>query len=295
MQSPAQQFLAYIRLEKGLANNTADAYRRDLSAFYHFLECQGNPSLNELHRSDLVRYLMAEKESGLTSASLARRLVTLKLFFRFLQQEGLLDRNLAETMDSPKIWKHLPDFLQPEEVERLLKAPNTGKPTGIRDHAIIECLYATGLRVSELAGLTQRSLHFDEGYLRCTGKGNKERVVPMGKSAQNAIQQYLETARPLWQPQPDCPELFLSRRGTPMSRQSLWRLIKKYAHEAGITKSVSPHTLRHSFASHLLSNGAPLRLIQEMLGHADIATTQIYTHVDQTRMKSIHQAHHPRA
>lgn len=295
MQALLQQFLTYLRLEKAAPTNTVEAYKTDLFAFFTYLQKNNFDSLNSLPRAQVSKFLLSERDRGMSPPTLARRLVTIKLFFRFLQDEGLLDENIAENMDSPKLWQSLPDFLSPEEVERLLNAPNIKKLEGIRDRAMLECLYGTGLRVSELVNLRLQDLHFEENYIRCMGKGRKERVVPIGTPAQGAIQRYIDEVRPNWAPDPDIPEVFLSRRSTSILRQTVWRNIKKYARDAGIPKRVSPHTLRHSFASHLLSNGAPLRLIQEMLGHADIATTQVYTHIDQGRLKQIHHQHHPRA
>jgi integrase/recombinase XerD len=280
MQPLLQQFLDYVRLERALSPNTVYAYQQDLLALQEFQKKIKKESYNQLTRKHLVDFLLHERDRGMSSTTLARRLVAVKIFFR---------------MDSPRLWKVLPDFLSPNEITRLLDAPDLSKPAGVRDKAMIECLYGTGLRVSELVNLELHNLHFDEGYVRCLGKGRKERVVPVGTSAREAIERYLDEVRPLWEPEGGIAMVFLSPRRQALSRQRIWTLIKQYARDAGIQKSVSPHTLRHSFASHLLSNGAPLRLIQEMLGHADISTTQIYTHVDQTRLKQIHAKHHPRA
>jgi integrase/recombinase XerD len=225
----------------------------------------------------------------------SRRLVAVKVFFRYLQSEGLVDRNVAEAMDTPKLWKVLPGVLSVKEVSALLASPAGDSPRAWRDRALLELMYATGLRVSEAAHLKVDDLHFDEGFLRCTGKGNKVRVVPFGETARRAVREYLERGRPELANPRTGRELFLTHRGRGFDRQSLWRLIKAHTRRAAIQKRVSPHTLRHSFASHLLANGAPLRVIQELLGHADIATTQIYTHVDQNRLRSVHAQFHPRA
>jgi integrase/recombinase XerD len=216
------------------------------------------------------------------------------VFFRYLQREGLLARNVTEVMESPRLWKMLPSTLSYREVERLLETPGGLARYALRDRALLEMLYATGLRVSELANLTLDEIHFDSGYVRCTGKGNKVRIVPFGESARQHVERYLREARDQFKPEVGNRSVFLTYRGAKFSRQGLWKLIRRLARQAGITRKVSPHTLRHSFASHLLANGAPLRVIQEMLGHADIATTQIYTHVDQNRLKSIHAQFHPR-
>jgi integrase/recombinase XerD len=222
-------------------------------------------------------------------------LVALRVFFAFLQREGLLDRNVVEAMDSPKLWKVLPNVLSMKEVERLLEAPAGNDRISIRDKAMLELFYASGLRVSEVAELKLEDIHFDSGYLRCMGKGSKVRVVPFGEKSREKLVRYLNEARPAFAKEKADPQIFLTYRGRKFSRKGIWKLIKAYAKRAGIEKNVSPHTLRHSFASHLLANGAPLRVIQEMLGHADIATTQVYTHVDQGRLRAIHAQYHPRA
>lgn len=295
MQALIDQFTDYIALERGLSPHTREAYRRDLERFVQHLLGLGVQSINALTRQQITSFLMAEKERHRSTATVARRLVSIKVFLRFLQTEGLLDRNVAEVMHSPRLWSVLPDTLTGEEVERLLAAPPEHTVLGRRDRALLELLYGTGLRVSELAGLRVTDLHLPEKYLRCVGKGDKERVVPFGDRAQTLLQDYLLHERASLLRERDADELFITRRGQGFSRQGLWLLIKKHARHAGITKNVTPHTLRHSFATHLLAHGAPLRVIQEMLGHADIATTQIYTHVDRERLKSIHTQYHPRA
>lgn len=296
MQALLDQFMDYIALERGLSQNTRAAYGGDLSAFLAFLEARGVASINSVTRAHVLAFLMDQKDRGLSTNSISRRLVSIKVFFRYLQQEGLLRRNVTETMDSPRLWKVLPGTLTYKEVERLLAAPGAKKALVLRDKALLETLYGSGLRVSELAQLGLDDLHFDEGYLRCMGKGRKERVVPLGENARNCLQRYIRETRPgLARGRDDVRALFLTLRGKPFGRKGIWKLIKRYSRAAGITKNVKPHTLRHSFASHLLANGAPLRIIQEMLGHADITTTQIYTHVDPSRLKSVHAQFHPRA
>ena len=291
------QFTDYLVLERGLSANTRVAYHHDLSEFMDFLSRKGRTGIQEVVRKDILDFLMEGKQKGLAASSLARRLVAIKVFFRHLSQEGLLAVNVADAMDSPRLWKILPPTLSKEEVDRLLAAPDPGRTRGLRDRAILEMFYATGLRVSELAALTLDSLHFDSEYIRCVGKGNKERVVPIGGKAIAAVQAWLEGGRPAYASRGGggCRAVFLSRKGQPLSRVTLWRHIRAYARKAGIRKEISPHMLRHSFASHLLANGASLRIIQEMLGHADISTTQIYTHVDQGRLQSVHHQYHPRA
>ncbi len=288
-------FFNYMRLERGLQPNTVDSYHADLSGFLCYLENRGILSLNDLRREHIADFLFAEKKRGMAVATLSRRLVAIKVFLRFLWEEGLLAVNAAESMESPRLEKILPSVLTLSEVDRLLRAPDPRTPLGSRDRAILETLYATGLRVSELASLKLSDLRLDEGYLRCTGKGRKERVVPLGGHAVESLREYLDTVRPQLTGGRLRPELFLTRSGKPFTRQGLWKLVRKYARKARITRPFSPHTLRHAFASHLLANGAPLRVIQEMLGHADIATTQVYTHVDRSRLTQIHRRYHPRA
>jgi len=290
-----EQFLDHVALERGLSANTRDAYAADLSALATFLVARGVDTMNAVSRRDILEFLMHERERGMAVSSVSRRLVAIKVFFAFLLQEGLLGTNVAEAMDSPKLWKILPGVLSMREVERLLQVPAGEDRALLRDKALLELLYASGLRVSELAGLRMEDLHLEEGYLRCLGKGSKVRVVPFGEQARLALQRYLADARPRYARPNGDSRVFLSTRGTGFTRQGLWKLIGQHARRAGIEKPVHPHTLRHSFASHLLANGAPLRVIQEMLGHADIATTQIYTHVDAARLRHVHAQFHPRA
>lgn len=293
-QALLDQFLDYVTLERGLSENTREAYSADLSAFLLFLESKQIDSLNSVKARLILDYLMREKEWGLSANTISRHLVSIKVFFCYLQDEGLLGVNVTDTMESPRLWKILPDTLSYKEVERLLETPNEKTILGKRDRAMLEIMYGTGLRVSEVARLVLGDLHFDEGYVRTMGKGKKERIVPIGEASRVILQRYIDEARPLLDAN-GYRELFLTRRKMPFSRKGIWKLIKEYAKKADIMKNVTPHTLRHSFASHLLANGAPLRLIQEMLGHADIATTQIYTHVDPDRLKSVHVKFHPRA
>jgi len=288
-------FLDHLRLERALQPNTINAYHDDLKRFLHYLERAGIDHLNQIHREHIAAFLFAEKRRGVAVSTLARRLVAVKVFLRYLHEEGLLAANVAEVMDSPRVEKILPSVLTPREVDRLLAAPDTRTDLGVRDRALLEVLYATGLRVSELADLKLSDVKMDEGFLRCIGKGNKERIVPVGAPARESLRRYLETVRPRLMRNAVCEQVFVTRRGRPFTRQGLWKLVRKYAREAGITRPFSPHTLRHSFASHMLANGAPLRVIQEMLGHADIATTQIYTHVDRARLRQVHHRFHPRA
>jgi integrase/recombinase XerD len=264
--------------------------------FASFLEKKGVKSFNEVSRRHILDFMMAEKDRGISVNSVARRLVAIKVFFAFLQREGMLAKNVSEAMDSPKLWKVLPGGLSSKEVERLLDAPCGDDRISVRDKALLELFYATGMRVSEIVGVKLDDINMDEGYLRCTGKGNKVRIIPFGGKSKDSIKRYLSEARNLFvSGEKTGRHLFLTRLGGNFSRKGVWKLIKHYAVRAGISRQVYPHTLRHSFASHLLANGAPLRIIQEMLGHSDIATTQIYTHIDQGRLRSIHASFHPRA
>lgn len=295
MNALVHQFLDYLAFERGLSENTRAAYRSDLVHFQAYLEKRALRSPNRVTRRHILDYLMAEKDRGLKTNSISRRLVSIKMLFGYLQREGLLDRNVSEVMESPRLWKVLPGVLSFREVERLLAAPAGEDRISMRDKALLELLYASGLRVSEIADLRIEDLHFDAGYLRCRGKGSKTRIVPFGGDADAALHRYLAGARPRFERGGGDDRVFLTYRGRGFTRKGLWKLIKQYARRAGIQRPVSPHTLRHSFASHLLANGAPLRVIQEMLGHADIATTQVYTHVDQGRLQAVHAKYHPRA
>lgn len=289
------QFLDYLILERGLSYNTREAYASDLNHFVAFLIENSISTLNEVSRDMVLDFLMQEKTRGLCSNSLARELVVIKVFFKYLVQENVLANNVTEIMESPKLWQILPNSMTEKEVDEFLQAPDPQKKFGRRDRALLETLYGTGLRVSELAHLKLDDLHFDAGYIRTMGKGRKERVVPLGRKAIEQLQIYLTEERETLLKKGPQKEVFVTRGGIAFTRGSLWELVKKYALKAGIVKNVHPHTLRHSFATHLLAHGAPLRIIQEMLGHADIVTTQIYTHVDSSRLKGIHTKFHPRS
>lgn len=294
MRALVEQFLDYLALEKGLSDNTLAAYRLDLDRFTGYLQRRGLRGFGQVTRAHILDFLLDDREHGLAPASVARRLVAIRMLFRHLQQEGLLDLNVTDAMDSPKLWQTLPETLSPEEVERLLARPDLGKPLGIRDRAWLELLYASGLRVSELVTLTLDRVEREAAYVRCIGKGDKERIVPYGRTAGAFLRDYLEDVRPQLVGASPVREVFVTRGGQPLSRKTVWALVRRYARQAGIDRPISPHTLRHSFATHLLANQAPLRVIQEMLGHADIATTQKYTHIDHTRLKDLHQRFHPR-
>ena len=289
------QFLDYVSFECGLSPKTREAYGADLKSFSQFAQAAGVHTAREVTRKLLLSYLHHERDRGLSMNSVARRLVAVKVFFRYLVREGLLAKDVTAVMESPRLWKVLPGTLSVKEVDLLLGSVRGTDDYSVRDRSMMELLYATGLRVSELADLKIEDLHLNDGYLRCMGKGSKVRVTPVGGQAKARVEDYFRDVRPRLLGGKTSRHVFLTRRGVKFSRKGLWKLIRQHALRAGITKKVSPHTLRHSFASHLLANGAPLRVIQEMLGHADIATTQIYTHVDQNRLKSVHDQFHPRA
>lgn len=292
-ENPIRDFINYLSVEKGLAKNSLLAYENDLRKYAQFLAKHKLKDLNRVNRTNITEFLFYEKNRKQSAASIARALVAIKLFHRFLLKEGILKIDVTSLMESPKLWKHLPDFLSLKEVEALLKVPDTVKPEGIRDKAILELLYATGMRVSELVSLKTEDLSFESGFLKCFGKGGKERIIPLGKMAQEAVGRYLNKVRPKDDAR---KELLVGLKRTPkLSRQAVWQMIRKYAKQAGISKRITPHTLRHSFATHLLEHGADLRVVQELLGHADIATTQIYTHVSKDRLRTVHQQFHPRA
>lgn len=289
-----QNFLNYLQVEKGLARNTVEAYARDISAFLVFAADQGL-ELEKIARDDLARYLQ-DLYSRLSARSVARNIVSLKGFFRFLILDRYVTSDPTENLESPRTWRTLPGYLTGDEVALLLAQPDLSQVQGLRDRAMLELLYATGLRVSELIKVRIGEMNLDVGFLTTTGKGNKQRIVPVGDVAVTLIRRYLDEARnSLLAKSASSPYLFLTRRGRPMSRVYFWMLVQKYGRLAGITKHLSPHVLRHSFATHLLENGADLRSVQLMLGHSDISTTQIYTHVTRERLKRIYDKYHPRS
>jgi len=288
-------FLTHIRVEKGLASNTVSAYRRDMGKFAEFAQ-KRKLGLESISRDDLVDFLAGLYRQKLESKSVARHLVSLRNFFRFVQVQGLIPADPSVNLESPKIRRALPGYLRLEEVERLLEQPDAKTPLGLRDRAMLEVLYSAGLRVSELVGLRVSDLDTKVGCVRCIGKGDKERIVPIGKKALAMVEKYLRTARPqLIGNTTGSPTLFVNRRGRALSRVGVWKILSTYGRRAGLRLALTPHMLRHSFATHLLERGADLRSVQLMLGHADISTTQIYTHVVEERLKQIYKAHHPRA
>ncbi len=299
MESVLEHFSGFMTIEKGLSGNSVSAYLTDLRDFIRFLKEHGRNDFSAVTRADIQDFLSDCKSRGLESSSMARRLVSIKMLFRYMFQEKLIMNDITDVMDSPKLWRLLPDMLSPAEVDSLLKAfPSTGKDAlAFRNRTILEIMYSCGLRVSETAELKLASLHLSEEFIRVIGKGNKERIVPIGKPAMALLNRYISEMRPrlMSKGDPNEPNVFVSYRGQPLDRERIWAVVKESAKIAGIAKDIHPHTLRHSFASHLLENGADLRIIQEMLGHADISTTQIYTHVDQKKLIRVHKQFHPRA
>ena len=294
MQGLIQGFLNYLRVEKGLAENTLLAYGRDLKRFEAFGEEQ-KKKLKEISQDDLVDYLRSLYRAGLDSRSVARHLATLRNFYRYLQTEGIINEDPAANVETPKFRMRLPTHLNVAEVNRLLAQPDTKTAIGLRDRAMIELLYSTGLRVSEMVNLKLGDMQMESGCLRCIGKGNKERLVPMGKSAITAVEDYAQRGRPSLLGDKVSPHLFLNRFGGKIGRIGFWKKLSDYGKRAGLRVKLKPHMLRHSFATHLLEGGADLRSVQLMLGHADISTTQIYTHVVKDRLKQVYKQHHPRA
>jgi len=310
MRKLIDPFLDYLTVERALAKNTILAYRQDLNIYLDFMLKRGTDALSKITKNDIIEFMLFEKDKGISPISISRRLAAIRMFHRFLSRERVLKSDPTVLIDSPKLWKKVPDTLSLNEVEALISQPDLRDHQGARDKAILETLYATGMRVSELAGLKTNNLNLALGFLRCIGKGNKERIIPLGKKAIQGINRYLEFSREHFLnpvrngasrretsngvKQKTSEYLFLNRSGDRLSRQSVWKLIKRYAQEAKIKKSIKVHTLRHSFATHLLERGADLRSVQEMLGHSDISTTQIYTHIDKERLKTAHKQFHPR-
>ncbi len=295
MNDVIAEFIDYLSVERGLAANTLDSYSRDLKHFTKFLEKGSASSWDTVSRHTIAAYLAHLKKEGKAPATIARRLAALKSFYQFLVRERYIQRDPTLNLQSPKMEKKLPQVLTVKEVERLLGQPDTRTPAGKRDKAMLELLYATGIRVSELVSLNMRDINVDLGYVRCYGKGSKERIVPMGSMAVRSLRDYIKEGRPELLRNEGEQSLFLNHHGKRLTRQGFWKIVKKYAREARIRKPITPHTLRHSFATHLLENGADLRSVQEMLGHSDISTTQIYTHLTRGRLREIYAKAHPRA
>jgi integrase/recombinase XerD len=294
MQVYLETFIDYLRVEKGLAVNSIYSYNKDLEKYANHLRDKGIDDPKKITRKNITDFLFILRKRVCVN-SIARILSTVKNFHKFLLREKITPSDPANLIEAPKLEKKIPNFLSLDEVTRVLKVPNLKKPQGIRERAILELMYATGLRVSELVKLKISDINLDVGFIKCKGKGSKERIVPVGKISQNFLQKYLDEARPKLLSKKESIYIFLAQGARPISRQSVWKMIKKMVGRAGVKKKVSPHTIRHSFATHLLEGGADLRSVQEMLGHTSITTTQIYTHINQRRLKSIHSKFHPRA
>ena len=292
MQALVREFTDYLYIEKRHSSHTVDGYRRDISRFVSF---NSQASLKSITPSDIREFLLSLHNQGLSSRSIARSLSSLKSFFKYLVAENLIGENPVETLETPKIWRKLPKTISLNQVESLLNQPDVDTSLGLRDKAMLEVLYATGVRVSELISLKLNDLNLEVGFLRSYGKGGKERVIPLGEVAQSYLKAYLAEGRPKLLKGTSCPALFISQRKGPMTRQAFWKILKHYVLKAGISITVSPHTLRHAFATHLLERGADLRSVQQMLGHSDISTTQIYTHVVQKRLREVFEKCHPRS
>lgn len=295
MKTFLEDFLGYLSVERGLSKNTTSSYGTDLAHFLSYLESRGVNGIDRIKRQDIMNYMLHLKEKGISSNSISRALIAIKMFYKFLVREHLAKDDVAGVLESPKLIRPLPNVLAAGEVDKLLTAPDIRDWMGIRDKAALELMYATGMRVSEMVEITIEGLNLDVGFIKCRGKGDKERIVPIGRSAKEAISRYMDKVRPRLLKSRQDKHLFLSRLGRKISRQSFWKMIKKYARVSRIKKEITPHTLRHSFATHLLERGADLRVVQEMLGHADISTTQIYTHINKDRLKLVHKQFHPRA
>lgn len=294
MKELVNEFLNYLSLERGLADNTIAAYRRDLNKYIDYLKEKKINSIENTTRSEISSFLSAQKDKNLSANTISRNLVAIKVFYRYLLRERYIKDDPTSVLESPRLWKRLPEVLAIKEIERLLNQIDTSSSQGIRDRACLELIYATGMRVSELVGLGLQDLNLDVGFVKCRGKGGKERIVPLGREASKWVNRYLKNVRGKLCKSDSKPFLFLTRSGKGMSRQTVWKAITKCATRAKIKKEISPHTLRHSFATHLLQRGADLRVVQEMLGHADISTTQTYTHIDKEHLKAIHHKYHPR-
>lgn len=295
MDTAVQAFLDHLTVERGLSGNTIAAYGRDLAQFVEHLRKKGITSFDDVNEAVLVEFLDDLRASGISANSASRKLSAIKTFCKFAWRDGFIKRNFTVNTAGMHAAKKLPSVLSIEEVSDLLAQPNHMEPAGSRDKAMLETLYASGLRVSELINLRLMDVNLSVGFVRCFGKGSRERIIPLGKVAIEYLNRYLANGRPRFVRTHSSEYLFLTNRGTKMSRVGFWKLIKRYTAKAGITKNITPHTLRHSFATHLLQGGADLRSIQDMLGHADIATTQVYTHISQEKLKQVYKETHPRA
>jgi len=288
-------FLTYLTAVKGLSKNTLESYGRDILKLAVFLEGKDITRIDQVGYKHILDFLTYLKEQGLNTRSTSRTLISVRQFFKFLLAEKFIESDPTFLIRTPKIKRGLPETLSLEDVEKLLSSPDESSPEGIRDKSMLEVLYATGIRVSELVELGLNDVNFELGYIIAYGKGSKQRIVPIGEKAKIKLREYLDTSRPKLLKSRTSPHLFVTRLGRKMTRQGFWKIIKAYSRKSGLTKKISPHTLRHSFATHLLERGADLRAIQVMLGHSDISTTQIYTHVERERLKEVHKKYHPRS
>ncbi|AKI04428.1 site-specific tyrosine recombinase XerD [Ligilactobacillus salivarius] len=288
-------YLHYLKVERGLSENTINSYGIDLKLFLEYLRENEIPSFKQVNKEVIVNYMQSEKNNNKANSSILRSVSSLRKFFQYLAQEKIIEKDPMLLIDTPKKKQHLPQVLTKEEVEKLLRSPNTGQVLGLRDRAMLELMYATGLRISEIINLKLEDLHLTMGTLQTLGKGHKERIVPVGDEAIKWVNRYLEEARPKLLKQKRSNYLFLNFHGNNLTRQGVWKNLKAEVRKAGIQKNITPHTLRHSFATHILENGADLRIVQELLGHADISTTQIYTHLSNKQLADIYNRAHPRA
>jgi integrase/recombinase XerD len=296
MIDAVHDFMHYLLVERGLSQNTIESYKRDLMQYAHYLnKVESLTDCNEIRRNHIMEYLYFLKDKGRASTTIARNIASIRSFHQFLLREKVAEQDPSIHIETPKTERRLPKILSTNEVEALLTIPDTGNPFGLRDQAMLELLYATGIRVSELVSLNLSDVHLSMGFVRCIGKGNKERIIPIGNMANEALSTYFEKGRGTLLKQKKSDALFVNHHGNRLSRQGFWKILKGLAQKANIEKALTPHTLRHSFATHLLENGADLRAVQELLGHADISTTQIYTHVTKTRLKDVYASFHPRA
>ena len=296
-QEPLAEFLIHVKIERDLAENSIKSYQRDIQTYIEFLEEQGINNWNKIDRYDIILFLQQLKEQGKSDNSIIRMTSRLRQYHQFIRQEKITENDPMQYVQTPKKAEVLPKVLSLSEVERLLETPDVETFIGLRDRAILEVMYASGLRISELVHLRLDELHLTMGFIQTVGKGNKERIIPIGDEAKNWLNEYLEDCRPVFASKAveDSPYVFLNTRGRGLTRQGVWKNLKQIVQKAGIKQNVTPHMLRHSFATHLLENGADLRIVQELLGHSDISTTQIYTHITKARMKNVYKQYHPRA
>lgn len=294
MHGHVDEYLNYLAVERGLSRNTLEAYSRDLNRFVGFLESEDHKDFEEVTPDVVISFLASLRGDGLQATSVNRSLACIRGLYKHLLRENVLEKNPVAHIELAKVWMRLPDTLSVAEMRMLLEKPGSETPAAIRDTAMLELMYATGIRVSEMISLTMNNINWQVGYLIVVGKGNKERIVPVGRKALDRLRTYIDAARPVLLKGVRSDVLFLNRSGRGLTRQGFWKILKKYAGLCGIRKKVHPHTFRHSFATHLLDGGADLRAVQVMLGHADISTTQIYTHITRERLKDIHRKYHPR-